>query len=83
MYCLSKDGLKMTEATGFVVAEVKTVVRYYENGEPKYNNPGDSVFCIFTNNGYLMDAFKKESGAVGKLKEVMAAIAAGVSSFEF
>ncbi len=73
----------MTEATGFGVTKTDSVVRYYRNGEFKYNKPGEIIYCLHTNNGYFMDAFDTEEEAKEKLKEVMYAVAGGAESFEF
>lgn len=83
MICLSKDGLRTTEATGFVVNETVSVCKYYKESESKYNNPGEKIYCLYSNNGYLMDAFENEVEAKEKLREAMKALATGLEIFEF
>lgn len=82
MYCLSKDGLRMTEAKGFGITSTTGAVRYYRDGEFKYSL-GQEMHCIFTNNGFFMDAFDNETEAKEKLREAMNAAAIGLESFEF
>lgn len=83
MICLSKDGLRTTEATGFVVNETLSAFRYYKEGEFKYNNPGEKIYCLYANNGFFMDAYKDEIEAKEKLREAMKALATGLEIFEF
>lgn len=83
MYCLSKDGLRMAEATGFGIEETLAPVKYIKNDVVTISTPGSTMHCINADNGYLMEAFEDESEAKHKLKEVMSALASGVKSFEF
>jgi hypothetical protein len=75
MYCLSNDGLRAVETKG--------LVRYYRDGEFKFNTNGEEMHCIFTDTGYFMDAFKNEEDARAKLREAMEAAATGLEMFEF
>lgn len=83
MYCLSRDGLRATETTGFGIVKTDRVVRYYRDGEFKFNKQGETVYCLYANNGYLMDVFMTEEEARAKLKEAMAVAASGADMFEF
>ncbi len=83
MYCLSKDKLRVTEAIGFGITELEAPVRYMKNNELVTSIPGQKMYCIFTNNGYLMDALESEAEAKERIKDVMQALAAGIEGFEF
>ena len=74
MYCLSRDGLIMTKSERFYINKT----RAYKN-----NLKGETKYCIYTYDGSIMDCLDTEAEAKEKLIVVMAALAAGVKTFEF
>jgi hypothetical protein len=83
MFCLSRDGLCVTEANSFHIEKTISVFRYYRDGGHKFNIKDNTMYCLRAADGCLMDAFETEEEAKDKLREVTRALASGVDIFEF
>jgi len=83
MFCISRDGMCVTETNGFYIRETNALTRYYREGEYHFNTKDETMFCIYTKDGCFMDAFETEEEAKEKMREATRAMASGADIFEF